>query len=177
MSTTTLRNAAVLIPLYRHADGHLRLIIIRRAEGGTHGGQLAFPGGAEEDGDKDMAATAVRETYEEIGLPPDNVTILDKFPPFVTFNNRYRVHPYLARIIPIQPWQPQTSEVAEVIEISLDYLAQPEAHTEEDWEFEQWDQQIRRISFYRIGPYPLWGMTYHILRPLLPRLWADEWDI
>ena len=126
------KNAAVLIPIYRHPQTNgLHLVIIRRTPGGSHSGQLAFPGGGAEPEDDSLTPTAIREAHEEIGLPPENVTILADFPAVQTFNDRYRVHPFLARITPIDNWIPDPSEVAEVIDVSLDYLTSPDAHTEE----------------------------------------------
>src|SRR5688500_13126070 len=57
---------AALIPVYRDRDGHVRLVLIRRGEGGVHGGHLAFPGGKRDPDDASMQDTAVREAEEEI---------------------------------------------------------------------------------------------------------------
>ena len=57
-----LRDAAVLVPVYRDAHGELRIVVVARADdGGQHGGQLGLPGGKPEPGDADMRATALRE--------------------------------------------------------------------------------------------------------------------
>ncbi|CAG0908062.1 unnamed protein product, partial [Cyprideis torosa] len=61
--------AAVLLPFHYDAEGLLNISVIRRAPGGIHGGQLAFPGGKYEVDDKTLLETALRETEEEVGLP------------------------------------------------------------------------------------------------------------
>jgi hypothetical protein len=55
-------------------------------------------------------------------------------------------------------------------------LLHPEAHAIEIWQLPNWPEP-REIPFYRIGPYKLWGATYKIVEPLLPRLLAGEWDV
>ncbi|HEY3110169.1 MAG TPA: NUDIX domain-containing protein, partial [Chloroflexota bacterium] len=57
--------AAVLAPVYRDAEGRLRLVLILRGPRGVHGSQIALPGGRREPGDRDLLATALREAEEE----------------------------------------------------------------------------------------------------------------
>src|SRR5437773_8696014 len=78
--TLALVDSAVLAPLYRDTDGRLRLVFIRRSPFGTHGGQIAFPGGRREPEDADLLTTALREADEEIGLDPHSVEILAALP-------------------------------------------------------------------------------------------------
>ena len=62
MTGSSLRDAAVLVPVFRDADEELRVaIVIRADDGGLHGGQLGLPGGKPEPGDADLLATALRE--------------------------------------------------------------------------------------------------------------------
>ena len=68
--STALRPAAVLVPLIDRAEGMSVLLTLRTAHLSAHAGQIAFPGGRIEAGDRDATAAALRETEEEIGLPP-----------------------------------------------------------------------------------------------------------
>jgi 8-oxo-dGTP pyrophosphatase MutT (NUDIX family) len=170
-----LRDAAVLVPAFRGADKELRIVCIVRAERGIHGGQIAFPGGKRDPGDDALRDTALREAHEEIGLDPADVTILSDLPVIETRTSKFRIHPFLARIAP-QIWRPRADEVTEVLEIAVADLERPEAHGESLERFPSRPEPVR-IEFYRVGSRRLWGATYRIVQPLLPRLRAGEWPI
>jgi 8-oxo-dGTP pyrophosphatase MutT (NUDIX family) len=171
-----LRHAAVLVPLYRDPAGRLMVVLIRRTEGGIHGGQLAFPGGQRDAADVTLFDTALRESHEEIGLEPDAVTALAELPTVSTRVSGFLVHPFLGRIRRPEVWRPDAREIAEVIEVPLTDLTRPGAHATRLERFEGWPEPIR-IDFYHVGEHRLWGVSYHILHPLLPRLSAGEWAV
>ena len=168
--------SAVLVPLFRGADGGLRLILVRRGERGVHGGQLAFPGGRRELADPTALDTALREAEEEIGLPRESVEVLATLPAFTTRSTGFRIEPFLARVVPPSRWRPAQGEIAEVIEVPLADLARPEARGEALEQLPGWRQPIA-IRFFHVGPHRLWGATYRILDPLLPRLLGGEWRL
>ncbi len=168
--------AGVLVPVYRDDEGDLRLILIRRSERGIHGGQLALPGGKCDSGDSTMLATALREAQEEIGLDPEGVTLLEVLPLVDTMTSDFRLYPFLASIVPPRTWLPEMAEVSEVIDTRLADLARVDRHGEELMHFPNWPRP-RRVPFYKVGGYQLWGATYRILRPLVPRILTGEWDI
>lgn len=177
MTTLALVDSAVLAPVYRDAEGRLRLVFIRRSPFGRHGGQIAFPGGRREPQDPDLLATALREANEEIGLEPRSVDVLATLPVVETVATNFRVAPFLGRLQgPPPAWRRQESEIDEILEIALDELSHPEAHAIESWHLPEWAAP-RDIPFYRIGPYKLWGATYRIVEPLIPRILAGEWDL
>jgi 8-oxo-dGTP pyrophosphatase MutT (NUDIX family) len=173
---TTLIEAAVLVPVYRDDNGEIRVVLVRRGEGGTHGGLLAFPGGKHDSGDRSLLETALREAREEIGITGERIEILADLPGVETMTTGFLIFPFLARIAPPTQWQRDEREIAEIIEVKLSELAHPEAHGEDVRQLPGWPEP-RRTPFYRVGPYQLWGATYRILHPLLPRLLAEEWTI
>lgn len=169
-TTLALVDSAVLAPLYRDAQGRLRLVFIRRSPFGVHGGQIAFPGGRREPEDADLLATALREADEEIGLDPRSVDVLTALPIVETVATGFRVAPFLGSLqAPPPTWRRQESEIDEILEVPVDELIHPEAHAVEHWQLPGWAEP-REIPFYRIGPYKLWGATYKIFDSILAYL-------
>lgn len=166
----------MLVPLYRDAAGELRLVLIRRTERGLHGGQLAFPGGKRDPDDTTLLDTALREVSEEIGLERASIEVRATLDPFETRTTGFRIHPFLARIARPAQWILAADEIAEVIEPRLLDLGLPDAHGEEDWQLAGWPSPYR-IAFFRIGEHKLWGASYRIFHPLLPRIVAGEWEL
>ncbi|MCK4839233.1 MAG: CoA pyrophosphatase [Desulfobulbaceae bacterium] len=174
-NSDNLINSAVLVPIYRDSNNRLRLVCIRRSLGGIHGGELAFPGGKNEPADNSMLSTALRETQEEIGLGPDHIHILAELPPVETKTTGFRIFPFLGSIKPAD-WAIDQHEVAEVIDFDLETLADPAMYGEEVREYDNWPAP-RLMAFYRVGDFKLWGASFRILHPLLPRILADEWRL
>ena len=176
MSDRKLIDAAVLVPVFRENNGELKLILIKRSDHGVHGGQLAFPGGKYEPGDKSLYETALRETEEEVGLQRTDVKYLTELPSIDTVSTGYKIHPFLGKISPFKAWILQEEEIAEVLEVSVNELALDETHTTGMFRFEDWIEP-REISYYKVGSYQLWGATYKIVKGLLPRLLNNEFEI
>lgn len=168
--------SAVLVPVFRRHDRELRVMIVRRGEQGLHGGQLGFPGGKCEPDDSSPLATALREAWEETGLDAARVTVLAELPVIDTLTTGFLIHPFLGRIEPPRSWHRQAGEIAEVLELGVRDLARPEARGGEVVNFPTWPRP-KRIAFFKIGRHKLWGASFRILEPLVPRLLAGEWDV
>jgi len=159
-----LPRAGVLVPLFVR-DGKLWVLLTRRAESVEHHpGQISFPGGAEEDGDEDLSATALRETEEELGIAPADVIPLGSLSPIVTVTNFY-VEPFVAAAPQPYVWRPAEAEIAEVIEAPLATLMDPAI-------LEQRTIPGREgtLLFYHFGEHVIWGATAKILAELLEAL-------
>ena len=171
-----LQDSAVLVPVFRR-DDRVMLLIVRRTDFGVHGGQLAFPGGKPHDGDATMLDTALREAREEVGIEESSVEVLAELPVIDTHSTGYRIFPFLGVIQPASPpWWFDTREIAEVIEVAAEDLARPEAYGESMETFPKFPDPIR-VCYYKVGPHRLWGASYRIVTPLLPRLIAGEWRV
>ncbi|MEE9336352.1 MAG: CoA pyrophosphatase [Granulosicoccaceae bacterium] len=120
---TNLRKAAVLIPLVReHGEWHI--LFIRRADNkrDRHSGQVAFPGGAMEVADNHSAlATALRETFEEIGVADDLIQPIQELQAYITISN-YRVMPVVGVISWPTKLTLQKEEVSRTFTIPLSWL-------------------------------------------------------
>jgi 8-oxo-dGTP pyrophosphatase MutT (NUDIX family) len=171
-----LIKAAVLVPIFRRVDGELRVVLVRRGARGLHGGQLAFPGGKCEAGDVSPLATALREAHEEVGIASGQAQILEHLPAIDTLTTGCQIFPFLARIPAPATWHWQAEEIAEVLEIQVRELTLPDRRGEELMEFPTWPRP-QLIPFFRIGPHRLWGASYRILEPLLPRLLGGQWPV
>ncbi|MCA1909416.1 MAG: CoA pyrophosphatase [Magnetospirillum sp.] len=122
------RPAAVLVPLVEHQDGMTVLLTQRTAHLAHHPGQISFPGGRLEEADHgDAVAAALRETEEEIGLSRDLVTILGRLDHYVT-GTGFIITPVVGVVRPPVVTQPDPFEVAEVFEVPLEFLLDPENH-------------------------------------------------
>jgi 8-oxo-dGTP pyrophosphatase MutT (NUDIX family) len=171
-----MQDAAVLVPICRGKHGELRLVLVRRTDRGIHGGQIAFPGGKRTPGDRTLLETALRETREEIGIESDAVEILEHLPVMETRTTGFRIYPFLARVVRPPEWRLEKEEIAEILEVRVEDLAHPDAQGEETRRLPACPEP-QRVHFYRVGNYRLWGATYRILQPLIPRLIAGEWSV
>ena len=168
--------SAVLVPVYRDAEGLLQVVLVVRAEHGVHGGQIALPGGVRNVADAGLRETALREAEEEIGLPSASVEVIDELPA-VLVPTGFRITPFLARLLTEPPvWRPQDGEIAEVLTVSVADLAREDLRGEELWARPLWPAPMT-VRFVRLGPHKLWGATYRILEPIVPRLLAGDWPI
>jgi 8-oxo-dGTP pyrophosphatase MutT (NUDIX family) len=160
-------DAAVLVPLYGWPEDSGLIFTERRADMRRHAGEISFPGGRRDPGDIDLAATALREAHEEIGLDPSAVELGEGLPTTATFVTGYRIHPFIGRIPHPRELslQPNPAEVETVLTFSLDALRQSYAMR----------RLIRRgvpihTPTYEIDGHLIWGATARILSDLIDRL-------
>jgi 8-oxo-dGTP pyrophosphatase MutT (NUDIX family) len=167
------RLAAVVVPVFRDADGRLRIVLIVRTDHGLHGGQLAVPGGKHDAGDESLLATALREAREEIGL--EQVDVLVELPTVRSGPTNFEVHAFLGRVAADASWRPNEDEVVEVLTPAVDELAAPDARRELLFTSARWPGGLL-VDGIHVGERVLWGMTLRLLDDLVPRLLAGEWD-
>jgi 8-oxo-dGTP pyrophosphatase MutT (NUDIX family) len=168
MEDASLICAAVLVPLLCK-DGEWHVLVTQRSQNVEHHkGQISFPGGACEPGDANPKATALRETFEEIGVPVEEVEILGALDDLPTITN-FVVTPFVGVIFHPITYLLNGHEVEAVIEIPLSFLLDPTHLRVEQWEY---DGHPHDVLFwdYRPDPhtlYTVWGATARILKSLL----------
>jgi 8-oxo-dGTP pyrophosphatase MutT (NUDIX family) len=115
--------------------------------------------------------TALRETHEEIGIAPQQLTILGELMPIYILPSDFEVHPFVAwhhnRQRP--SFRPSLSEVAEIIETPLSHLLDPATRREEPWEIR--GRQLT-VPFLAVGSHKVWGATAMMLSEFLERMRA-----
>jgi 8-oxo-dGTP pyrophosphatase MutT (NUDIX family) len=154
-----LRPAAVLVPVVRRDAGLTILLTQRTDHLYDHAGQISFPGGRTEAHDESPAATALRETFEEIGLPQSRVEVLGSLPEYTTVTG-YHVTPVVGLVRPPLALSLDAFEVAEAFEVPLAYLLDPGNHQRNTLEYQG------RTRHYYAMPYEqryIWGATAGML--------------
>lgn len=157
--------AAVLILLYER-DGEPHVLFTRRTESVEHHkGEVSFPGGASENEDPDLMATALRETFEEVGVRPEDVEIIGQLDELITISN-FKVRPYVGVLTVGRPYRfvPQEREVAAVVEVPLRHLLDAR-HME--MELRQWQGRPVLLPAYIYDRHRIWGATAKMLQQLL----------
>lgn len=161
-----LRSAGVLIPLLV-VDGAVQVILTKRSSGlKHHPGQIAFPGGKQDDGDADITATALREADEEIGLLPDNVDVIGHLPTHET-GTGFCITPVVGQVRHAFTPTPEPGEVAEVFHVPLAHLLDTTRYSIQS---RRWRGQRRYYFTAPFGPYYVWGATACILHGLAQRV-------
>ncbi len=165
----SIREAAVLMPLFEKEPDDWHMIFIRRTSShikDKHAGQIGFPGGKKESTDPDLLYTALRETEEEIALNLIDVEVLGPLTPLYITVSKFMVHPYVAWCRSRPTLTPQESEVEEILEMPLARFADPEVIHSTRIQLQS-GIVLNHVPAYRIDGYVIWGATAMILREFL----------
>ncbi len=151
------RTSAVMLLLFPSGDFISSLLIERPSYEGVHSGQLALPGGRSEEADEDLIHTAIRETYEEVGVKVLREQVIGPLTPIYIPPSRFLVHPFVAFLNERPEFIPDEREVESLLEVNLSLFMDEEV------------KQRRRITVgenmfleapcYVIGDKILWGAT------------------
>ncbi|MBX8826085.1 CoA pyrophosphatase [Ochrobactrum sp. SFR4] len=163
-----LKPAAVLIPVVDHGDHASVLLTTRNAQMRSHSGQVAFPGGKIDAEDLSPEHAALREAHEEIGLDARQTQTLGRLPQYMT-GSGYTITPVLAVIQTPFELQANPDEVADIFEVPLHFLMDPQQHQRESRMFAGHERFFYAIHYQNRN---IWGATAGIIRSLYERLYA-----
>ena len=153
------RPAAVLVPLVKRDEG-LHVILTRRTDHlSDHAGQISFPGGRQEEEDATLEETALRETEEEIGLSRRHVNLIGRIDDYYTVTG-YQVTPVIGLVTPPFDLTPDDQEVAEVFEVPLNFILDPNNQKLQTVTFEGTRRRYFAIPYRE---YYIWGATAGML--------------
>ena len=154
-----LTYAAVLVPLIDHDTGMSVLLTKRTETLPDHAGQIAFPGGRKDDSDSSPEDTALRETEEEVGIKRERIQLVGRLSALDT-RTGYYVMPVIGVVDPPLALTPESSEVAQIFEVPLDFILDPANHRLETYEGAKSGRKFRAIPY---GEHYIWGLTARVL--------------
>jgi 8-oxo-dGTP pyrophosphatase MutT (NUDIX family) len=161
-----LRAAGVLVAMIMHKDEPHVILTKRSSHLKHHPGQIAFPGGKQDEGDTDVIAAALREAHEEVGLNPEQVEVLGTLPAHETVTG-FAVTPVLARVNGSFDPIPEPGEVEEVFLVPLSHVTTVARFSIQG---RHWRGMKRHYFTVPWGPYYIWGATARMLRVLADRI-------
>ena len=155
-------HSSVLVIIHFNIEYTPTVIFTKRSSNlRNHAGEISFPGGRVSDQDDSIVETAIRETFEEIGLPIQKEKIIGCLSPTNTYTTKTLIYPFIVILGKISFPFELSEEVEKVIEIPLDYLrdcmAVDDEHSSGD----------NKMFKFLVNGYLIWGATARILKNLL----------
>lgn len=161
LDRSTARYGGVLLLLYQKQGEWYFPLIQRPTYDGIHSGQVAFPGGRREDADSSLIATALRESFEEVGTSTQKVKVIGSLSEFFVAASNHLVLPVVGLYPEVPKFLPDPREVDHIIEAPLSQLMD---HTVLKQKEIQVASGYRLVSpYYEIENKVVWGATAMIL--------------
>ena len=168
-----LTPAAVLLPLY-HKEGKYHILFTKRTKKVEyHKGQISFPGGACDPEDRSPADTALRETFEEIGVHPGEVEILGELDDAGTLSSNFLITPFVALIPYPYEFAVSSDEIEELIEVPIPALLDKGCYREE---YHVHQGRSHWGCSYQYKDEVIWGATARILKQFLDLVFGENQD-
>lgn len=165
--------AGILVPVTDNHHNPEMVFTLRSSNLNTHRGQVAFPGGKRDLTDTSLAATALRETHEEIGLPPEQVQIVG---PLSQVMSRYGilVTPYVGVIPRDHPLQANPHEIESIFKVPLEFFLEDRRERTDALDFLN---HTFYVPCYRWERYQIWGLSAVVLVDFLNAVYDADIDL
>ena len=158
------RKAAVMMLFYPKEDVAHLVLIVRNSYPGVHSSQIAFPGGKVEEADLDLQETALRETFEEIGIPSDQINVVRSFSAIYIPPSNFLVYPFMGISTTELEFVLQEEEVAGIIEMPVSMLLDDSIITHKILDT-SYAKEIT-VPVFQIQKHAVWGATAMMLSEL-----------
>ncbi len=159
------QRAAVLVPLRIVPGLGPVMTMIRRPDWGSHAGQMAFPGGRfESEHDDSLLDTALRESFEEVGLATDHIEVLGALPDRSTYSTDLVVSAFVAQIPHPYEFSPEEREVDRIIDAPLSCFRDPTRRQPYEWTYQGRPVQVPSV---RVAGEVVWGLSLGIIDDFL----------
>ncbi len=155
--------AGVLVLLYEKEGEYYVVFTKRTSNVEHHKGEISFPGGAFDQGDETVEYTALRETYEEVGVTAQDVEILGRLDDMVTRSN-FAVTPIVGTMPYPYSFKINEIEVAELLEVPISHLLDRRNLIQETREF---NGVTHVMQSYQYREHVIFGATAMMLRQFL----------
>lgn len=158
------RKSAVLILLFPE-NGLIKTVLIERpVYDGVHSGQIAFPGGKFEEEDIELVNTALRETFEEIGVFSEEIKIIGKLTDIYINPSNFLVSPFIGYMDKKPEFILNTYEVSQIIITDLFFLGDSTIKGTKKIEFNNGFKI--KTPYYDVQGFTIWGATAMIISEL-----------
>ncbi len=160
------RQSAVMVLLYP-VNNQLRTVFIKRSEyDGIHSGQIAFPGGKKEKTDQNFEETALRETWEEVGIKSDEIELIGQLSDLFIPPSNFIVKPFVGYCTGQPTYKLDPREIQSVVEIDLADFYSENRIFEKEFSSGTSGQAIK-APYFNIRNIEIWGATAMITSELL----------
>jgi len=176
-TTKEVKSAGILVPICLHNNKLSILFTLRTSGLSSHPGEISFPGGKWDPADTSLQHTALRETHEEIGIPPDTIDIIGQLNPLPNYSHTIKVYPFIGFIPGNITWPAESpplnssknfpliinhDEVEQCFAISISELISP--HGIASWDqFRRSQIRVPRFRAPDTVPGEIWGLTAFVL--------------
>lgn len=156
------KRAGVMALFYPDIEGETRLaLILRNTYKGVHSAQIGFPGGKIEPSDRSLKDTALRETYEEIGVPIQHMEVLKQLTEVYIPPSNFYVQPYLGIARQTPQFVKQDAEVNEIVEVPLAHFLDDAVVTAHEVQT-SYDKKVE-VPAFKLNGHIVWGATAMML--------------